>query len=165
MVLNFILDVFRNTWLMLALAGPWMMLGLVMAGLAKGVLPDSVVSRHLGGRGLRSIVLAALIGAPLPVCSCGVLPLAVGLKSQGARRGPLASFLVATPETGIDSVAVTYALMDLPMTLLRPFAAVFTAILIGLAVSKTKAPKLAAPKKSQLAENPEATPPIALRGG
>ncbi|GAB7079209.1 SO_0444 family Cu/Zn efflux transporter [Megalodesulfovibrio paquesii] len=137
MITTFLTELVTQIWVMLALAGPWMLLGMVMAGLAKGLLPDNFVSRHLGGRGLKPIVLAATIGAPLPVCSCGVLPLAAGLKSQGARRGPLASFLVATPETGVDSIAVTYALMDLPMTLLRPLSAVCTALLTGLAVSRT----------------------------
>lgn len=144
MVMNFVLDSFAQAWHMLALAGPWMLLGLVMAGLAKGILPDSLVKRHLGQRGIRSIVVAAIIGAPLPVCSCGVLPLAAGLKSQGAKRGPLASFLVATPETGIDSVAVTYALTDLPMTILRPVAAFFSAVVTGVAVSKTRGEPTAA---------------------
>lgn len=137
MILTFLFELCTHTWNMVALAGPWMLLGLVMAGLAKGLLPDQFVARHLGGAGLKPIALAAIIGAPLPVCSCGVLPLAAGLKSQGARRGPLASFLVATPETGVDSVAVTYALMDLPMTILRPLAAVITALCTGMAVSRT----------------------------
>lgn len=145
MMYAFLLDLCLETWNMVALAGPWMLLGLGMAGLAKGLLPDQFVARHLGGTGLRPILLAAIIGAPLPVCSCGVLPLAAGLKGQGARRGPLASFLVATPETGVDSVAVTYALMDLPMTILRPLAAVVTAVCTGVAVSRTPNAQAPAP--------------------
>jgi len=81
------------------------------------------------------VLKAALIGAPIPLCSCGVLPAAAGLRRQGAGKGATAAFMVATPETGVDSIAVTYALLDPLMALLRPLAAVLTAMVAGLGVS------------------------------
>ncbi len=89
-------------------AAPWLLLGLVAAGLLKAWIPEEASSRWLGDRGLWPLVKAALIGAPLPLCSCGVLPAAVGLRRGGASRGATVSFLIVTPETSPDSVLVSY---------------------------------------------------------
>ncbi len=116
-------------------AGPWLLLGMLAAGLIRAFVPDGLMRRWIGGRGLGSVVRAAMIGAPLPLCSCGVIPAAVGLRRQGASKGSTVSFLVATPETGVDSVAVTYALMGPFMAVVRPIAAVASAIVAGLSTS------------------------------
>ena len=113
-------------------AAPWLLLGLVAAGLLKAWLPAGALSRWLAGRGLWPVVRGALIGAPLPLCSCGVLPAAVGLRRGGASQGATVSFLVATPETGPDSVLVSYALLGPFMALARPLAAVVSAVTAGL---------------------------------
>lgn len=113
-------------------AAPWLLLGLVAAGLIKAWLPETLLSRWLGGTGLWPITRAALIGAPLPLCSCGVLPAALGLHRSGASRSSTISFLIATPETGVDSIALSYALLGPVMAAVRPIAAVLSAIVAGL---------------------------------
>lgn len=128
------LEILAETWGVVLDAAPWMLLGVVVAGLLKAFLPDRVVARHLGANSRFAVLKAALIGAPLPLCSCGVLPAAAGLRRQGAGKGPTAAFMVSTPETGVDSIAVTYALLDPLMAVLRPVAAIVTAVLTGLGV-------------------------------
>ena len=113
-------------------AAPWLLLGLLAAGLIKEWIPETLLSRWLGGRGLWPVTKAAVIGAPLPLCSCGVLPAALGLHRGGASRGSTVSFLIATPETGADSIAVSYALLGPFMTVVRPIAAILSAIFTGL---------------------------------
>ena len=94
-----------------------------------------MVARHLGGNSKLSVVKASLFGIPLPLCSCGVIPAAIGLRRQGAGRGASAAFLVSTPESGVDSIAITYALLDPVMTVLRPVAAFITATVTGLLIN------------------------------
>lgn len=115
-------------------SAPWLLLGFVIAGLLKGMVPSNFLSRHLGGRGTWTTVKAAFIGAPLPLCSCGVVPAALGLRKSGASKNATVSFLVATPETGVDSVTVTYALLGPVMMIVRPLAAVSSGIVSGLLV-------------------------------
>jgi len=118
-------------------ASPWLLLGLLIAGLMKAWVPSKILSKHLG-KGKSAVVKAALIGAPLPLCSCGVIPVATELRRSGASAPATASFLVATPETGIDSVSVSYALLGPVFAVYRPFAAIMSAIITGLLVSSVK---------------------------
>lgn len=118
-------------------ASPWLLLGLLIAGLMKSFVPTNILSKHLG-QGKLAIIKAAFIGAPLPLCSCGVIPVATQLKRSGASSPATSAFLVATPETGVDSVSVSYALLGPIMAIYRPFAAITSAILTGLLVSTTK---------------------------
>ena len=113
-------------------AAPWLLFGLLAAGLIKVWIPESFMKRVLGGKGIWPVVKGAIIGAPLPLCSCGVLPAAIGLRRSGASNGATLSFLVATPETGVDSVGVSYVLLGPFMTGVRVIAAVMSAILTGL---------------------------------
>lgn len=113
-------------------AAPWLLFGLLAAGLIKVWIPESFMKRVLGGKGAWPIVKGAIIGAPLPLCSCGVLPAAIGLRRAGASDGATLSFLVATPETGVDSVGVSYVLLGPFMTVVRVVAAVASAIITGL---------------------------------
>jgi len=122
----------ENTLDLFLEAAPWLVLGLAFAGLIKAWLPEGALSRWLGGKGLWPVVKAAFVGAPLPLCSCGVLPAAIGLKREGASNGATASFLVATPETGPDSIAVSNALLGPFMAIIRPIAAVSSAIAAGV---------------------------------
>lgn len=126
-------------------SAPWMMLGLVIAGLIKEFIPGDFLTRHLGGKGLWVTVKAAFIGAPLPLCSCGVIPAALGLRRNGASKSATTAFLVATPETGVDSVSVSYALLGPFMAVIRPIAAVVSAIVAGLIVGKDDEPKISSP--------------------
>lgn len=116
-------------------AAPWLLLGFVAAGLIKVWVPDGALNRWLGGKGLWPITKAALIGAPLPLCSCGVIPAALGLHRGGASKGSTISFLIATPETGADSIVLSYALLGPFLAIVRPIAAVFSAIFSGLLTS------------------------------
>ena len=118
-------------------ASPWLLLGLLIAGLMKAWVPSKILSKHLG-KGKSAVIKAALIGAPLPLCSCGVIPVATELRRSGASAPATASFLVATPETGIDSISVSYALLGPVFAIYRPFAAIMSAIITGLFVSTVK---------------------------
>ncbi|WP_303906832.1 SO_0444 family Cu/Zn efflux transporter [Thiohalomonas denitrificans] len=137
-------DLFTNTLAIYLDAAPWLLLGLIAAGLIKAWVSEAWMTRWLGGRGFGPVARAAIIGAPLPLCSCGVLPSALGLRRSGASRGSTLSFLIATPETGVDSVAITYALMGPFMAIIRPiaaiFSAVFTGVLGGLVPEKSTSP-------------------------
>ncbi|WP_202593877.1 SO_0444 family Cu/Zn efflux transporter [Desulfohalovibrio reitneri] len=156
--MDLLFEIFRQSWLVLVESAPWMLLGFLAAGLLHAFLPADFAARRLG-RGSRGIVTAAIVGAPLPLCSCGVVPAAAGLKRQGAGPGSTASFLVATPETGVDSIAVTYALLDPMMTLLRPLSAVFTAIAAGFAVDAVSPEEKA---KEEAGPEPQ---PVGCAGG
>ncbi|WP_404298176.1 SO_0444 family Cu/Zn efflux transporter [Halomonas sp.] len=125
-------------------AAPWLLLGLAMAGLIKGLISEDQLTRWVGGRGLGSIVRAAVIGAPLPLCSCGAIPTALALHRGGAERGPTTAFLIGTPGIGIDSLTITYALLGPFMAVARGASAVLTAIVTGLLVGRTQAPVAAA---------------------
>lgn len=134
--MTLLLDLLQATWHLLTDAAPYVLGGFAAAGLVRALLPDDLVARHLGGRGPLAVVKASLLGIPLPLCSCGVIPAAIGLRRQGAGRGPTAAFLVSTPETGVDSIAITWALLDPVMTVLRPLAAFVTATVTGLLVGR-----------------------------
>ncbi len=113
---------------------PYILLGFLVAGILHAFVRPSAMSRHLGGRGIRPVVKAALFGIPLPLCSCGVLPAAVSLYRRGASKGATTSFLIATPQTGVDSIAATYSLLGLPFAILRPLAALVGSVAGGFAV-------------------------------
>jgi len=105
--------------------------GLVAAGLITAFVRRSTMRRTLGGRGFKPVVKASLLGIPMPLCSCSVVPMAVSLRRQGVSRGATVSFLVSTPETDVDSIAVTYALLGPLMAIVRPVAATLTAMAAG----------------------------------
>ena len=119
-------------------SAPFLVLGLVIAGLIKAWVPTESVAKHLGGSGLWPITKAALIGAPLPLCSCSVIPVTLGIHRSGASKGATVSFLVATPETGADSIAISYVLLGPFMAIIRPISAISSAIFAGLIVSFSK---------------------------
>lgn len=96
------------------------------------------MSRHLSGSGWKSVVKAALFGIPLPLCSCGVLPTAVAMKRNGASSAASSSFLIATPQTGVDSIAATYSLLGPAFAVVRPVAALVTAFAGGCLVGRAE---------------------------
>jgi uncharacterized membrane protein YraQ (UPF0718 family) len=133
-------------------AAPWLLMGFAVAGIMKVFVPSELLARHLGEPGLMATVKAALIGAPLPLCSCGVIPAALGLRRSGASKAATTSFLISTPETGVDSVTVSYAMLGPFMAVIRPIAAISTAITAGLLVGKdTDEPISSAPIGSRCA--------------
>lgn len=117
-------------------ASPWLLFGLIIAGLLKAFIPQSWLEKHLGGEGIKPMLKAAFFGAPLPLCSCGVIPAALALRRSGASKPSTVSFLVSTPETGVDSVSITYALLGPVMAITRPIAAIASALLSGFLVMK-----------------------------
>ena len=121
-------------WQLCLEAAPWLLLGLIIGGLFKSLIPTAFLHKHLTKPGLGSIVKAAILGAPLPLCSCGVIPAAIGLRQAGASKPATTSFLVSTPETGVDSISISYAMLGPFMTIVRPIAALFSALVTGLLV-------------------------------
>ena len=115
---------------------PYVLLGFLIAGILHVFVNEVLLTRHLSGNGWKAVVKAAAIGIPLPLCSCGVLPTAVSLRRQGASKAATTSFLIATPQTGLDSIAATYSLLGLPFALIRPIAALTGALFGGVAVGK-----------------------------
>lgn len=114
---------------------PYLLLGFLLAGIMHAFIPDGWYMRFLSGNTVRSVVNAAIFGVPLPLCSCGVIPTAMSLRREGASKGAVVSFLIATPQTGVDSIFATYSLMGLPFAVVRPIAALFTAIIGGTFVN------------------------------
>ncbi len=135
-------DIALAFWQVWVLSAPWLALGFVMAALMKAFISENMLSKHLGGSSLWDVTKAALIGAPLPLCSCGVVPAALALRASGASKNTTVSFLIATPETGVDSVPLTYGLMGPVMAVIRPVAAICSAIVSGLLVGADKPQKV-----------------------
>jgi uncharacterized membrane protein YraQ (UPF0718 family) len=130
--MNLLLDILLQSWNILLESSVFILFGLIVSGLLRVFLNPGSVSRHLGQGRFRSVFKASLMGIPIPLCSCGVLPAAAALKKQGANNGAVTSFLISTPESGVDSIAITYALMDPIMTVVRPVAAFVTAFTAGI---------------------------------
>lgn len=110
---------------------PYLLLGFLIAGILHAFVPRRVYANYLAKNDLQSVVLAALFGVPLPLCSCGVIPTAMSMRREGASKGAVVSFLISTPQTGVDSIAATASLLGLPFALLRPLAAFVTALFGG----------------------------------
>ena len=110
---------------------PYLLLGFFLAGLMHAFIPGRFLGKYLSAGSLSSVGYAALFGIPLPLCSCGVIPTAMSLHREGASRGAVVSFLIATPQTGVDSILATYGLMGLPFAIIRPLAALATALFGG----------------------------------
>ena len=130
------LDIVKAFAHVFAMMAPWLVFGFLMAGIIAVWIPRGWVNRVMGGSsGIGGILRAVAIGVPLPICSCGVLPIAAGLRKHGAGKGPTAALLVSTPQTGVDSILATYALMGPVFAVARPIAAALTGIVGGMAVA------------------------------
>ncbi|MDT8335136.1 MAG: permease [Desulfurivibrionaceae bacterium] len=143
--MDFIVAVLRASWDLLLDASVYIFFGIVVAGLLKTFLSTEYVARHLGRGRFKPVLKAALFGIPIPLCSCGVMPAAAALKRQGANNGATIAFLVSTPESGIDSISVSYALLDPIMTVARPVAAFISAVAAGLIESLCGGPEKPGP--------------------
>src|SRR4051794_34626174 len=140
-MISFLFAVLRQTWEILEEASVFLLFGFLLAGLLGILVPRRLLTRLVGTGKIKSVLWGSVVGAPIPLCSCGVLPTALGLRKQGATPGATVAFLVATPETGVDSISLTYALTDPVMTVFRPIAGVATAIAAGLATNLFGAPR------------------------
>lgn len=131
------MELFFNSFLsIMGQMSPYILLGFILAGVLHVFVRPSTMVRHLSGRGAKPVIKAALLGVPLPLCSCGVLPTAVSLRRRGASNAASTSFLIATPQTGVDSIAATYSLLGLPFAVIRPLAALVGAFVGGMAVDR-----------------------------
>ena len=119
------------SWAMLVEMAPYLLLGFAVAGLLSVAISPRWVERHLGDRGLGQVFKASLFGVPLPLCSCGVIPVGASLRRSGAGKGATTAFLLSTPQTGVDSIAVTYALLGPFLAVVRPVAALLTGFFGG----------------------------------
>lgn len=115
---------------------PYLLLGFIIAGAIHAFLPKQKINRWLGKSNNRSVLNAALFGIPLPLCSCGVIPTGVGIYKNGASKGASVSFLISTPQTGVDSIMATYGLMGLPFAIIRPVIAFITGVFGGWFTNK-----------------------------
>ena len=130
--MDYLLIFLNHVWTIWQEVAIWLLMGLIIAGSIQAFFPTGVLNRWLGGTGIGPVLKAAVIGTPLPLCSCSVLPTAIQLHRAGASTGATTSFLVATPENGADSIALSYVLLGPVMTVLRPVAAIVSAVVTGL---------------------------------
>ncbi|MBR4508762.1 MAG: permease [Elusimicrobiaceae bacterium] len=110
----------------------YLLLGFLFAGILHVLVPQQLFSKYLSKNHWTSVFYATLFGIPLPLCSCGVIPTGMALYREGASKGSVVAFLIATPQTGIDSIIATYSLLGLPFAIIRPIVALFTAMFAGL---------------------------------
>ncbi len=115
---------------------PYLLLGFLFAGLLKVFLPPDMLTKYLGKSSFNSVLNASLLGIPLPLCSCGVLPAGISLYKNGASKGSSVSFLISTPQTGVDSILVTWSMLGLPFAIIRPIAALVTGLTGGLLTNR-----------------------------
>ncbi len=132
--MTILVRVLNASWALLGEMAPFLLLGFFVAGLLSVFVSPEWVERHLGRTGWRQVVKAGFFGVPLPLCSCGVLPVAASLRRHGAGKGATTAFLLSTPQTGVDSIAVTWALLGPIVAVLRPVAAFVTGVLGGMVV-------------------------------
>jgi len=140
-MLTYITDFFAAFWMVSCMMAPWLLFGFFAAGVLSVFFSPDYIYKHMGKPGLKSIFKAALFGVPLPICSCGVIPITVSLKKQGAGRGAAGSFLISTPQTGLDSFFATYAMLGWAFAIIRPVVAFITGIIGGLLMENFGAPK------------------------
>ncbi len=122
-------------WSVFAEMSPYLLFGFFVAGLLSMLVSRKMVERHLGGPGLLPLFKAAIFGVPLPLCSCGVIPVSMSLRKQGASKGATLSFLLSTPQTGVDSILVTYSLLGPVFAIFRPLVALVTGVVGGILVN------------------------------
>ncbi|MCL5278555.1 MAG: SO_0444 family Cu/Zn efflux transporter [Planctomycetes bacterium] len=133
-MLDFLLRLVVDFWATVGEMSPYLLFGFFVAGLLSVFVSQKMVERHLGGRGFLPVLKATLFGIPLPLCSCGVIPVAMSLRKHGASKGSTISFLLSTPQTGVDSILVTYSLLGPVFAIFRPLAALVTGLVGGILV-------------------------------
>jgi uncharacterized membrane protein YraQ (UPF0718 family) len=131
-VVNALVRILQATWQVYLVASPYVLLGLAAAGLLHILIPAHKIARWLGKPGFGGMAKAAFLGIPLPLCSCAVVPVSIELSKKGASREASLAFLVSTPETGVDSIFLTYGLMGPIMAVMRPLAALLTSLVAAI---------------------------------
>ncbi|MGC6506382.1 MAG: permease [Coraliomargaritaceae bacterium] len=154
--MNFLLRLIENTWSLTTEMAPYMLLGFIASGLLYWLIHPLWIQRWLGRPGWVGIRNACIVGVPMPLCSCSVIPVATSLYKNGASRGATVSFLSSTPQTGLDSILATYSLMGGPFTIIRLLVSFLSGLVTGLLVEGlTKKPELDNPPKALGQEPPK----------
>ncbi len=135
---SWLMEIIGEFWGVLSEMAPYLLFGFFVAGLLSVLISPKLIERHLGGRGLWPVIKAAAFGVPLPLCSCGVIPVAASLRRHGAGRGPTIAFLISTPQTGVDSILVTFSLLGWAFAIFRALAALVSGVIGGALVSATE---------------------------
>jgi len=130
--MDFIIEFFNALVDLSNAMAPYILFGLFFAGLLHELVPDTLVSKHLGKDSIGSVIKATIFGVPLPVCSCGVIPLATSIKKSGASNGATLSFLISTPITGVDSILATYGMFGWVFTIYRVLTSMIISIMAGI---------------------------------
>ncbi|MCF7984864.1 MAG: SO_0444 family Cu/Zn efflux transporter [Thiohalocapsa sp.] len=154
----------NELWRILLELSPSLLLGLFIAGLMYVYLPPDLIRRGLNRPDMRSVARASLFGVPLPLCSCGVIPTALGLRKQGASPGATTAFMISTPQTGVDSILVNAAFLGWPFVAFKVTAA-FVSGLVGGALVNRFGDSRTAPERGSEPASDEAAVPAAGCGG
>ena len=144
------LGLLSAVWNLLLAMSPYLLFGFLIAGLLNILIPKEKIYKHFSDNNIKSVIKASIFGVPLPLCSCGVIPVAAYLRKEGAGKGSTISFLSSTPTTGIDSILATYSLLGPLIAIIRPVAAFFAGIFGGTLTNlsvKSKDKKIAPPER------------------
>ncbi|HNZ53698.1 MAG TPA: permease [bacterium] len=129
---------------------PYLLLGFFIAGILNELFKGTKLKKFIGGSNLLSIINASILGVPLPLCSCGVIPTGVSLHKSGASKGSAVSFMISTPQTGVDSILVTWSLLGLPFAILRPVIAFITGVAGGVMPAHLKKVQLSQKRSARM---------------
>ncbi len=130
--MSILYEILKESWYLYLDVAIYMLFGFFIAGILYVFFKADKIKHYLGKGKIKPVILSAIFGIPIPLCSCGVVPVATSLKKQGANSGAALSFMIATPESGVDSIAVSWAMLDPIMTVMRPLAGFITAIATGI---------------------------------
>ena len=122
-------------WSLCLEMAPFLLMGMAISGLISIFIDSRLILKHLGSKNFLSIIKSTVFGIPIPLCSCGVIPVAATLREAGASKGSTVSFLVSTPQTGVDSIFLTYGMLGPVFALFRPLAAFVSGIFSGLVIN------------------------------
>ncbi len=145
---EFIINSSKEFWLTLCEMSPYLLFGFLAAGVLSVLVSPKIIENHLGGKGIWPVVKASVFGVPLPLCSCSVIPVTVSLKNHGASKGAATAFLISTPQTGVDSILVTYGLLGPVFAIFRPVVAFLTGLIGGFLVDNLEEPVIEKKEKS-----------------
>ena len=129
-----IINILYNFWNLSIEMAPFLLLGFLLAGLLSLFISKELIKKHLSNKSKYAVIKSVILGIPLPVCSCGVIPLAASIREKGASKGSTASFVTSTPQTGIDSIIITYDMIGMTFALIRVSVAFISGIITGLIV-------------------------------
>ena len=133
--LDYLIILVKEMWTLSVDMAPYILLGMLVSGIISVFVNSDMIFKHIGPKNFTSTLKSTLFGVPLPLCSCGVIPVAATLRESGASKGSTVSFLVSTPQTGVDSVFLTYGMLGPAFALFRPIAAFFSGILSGVVIN------------------------------